>query len=317
MTSPATPDYDKFEVGDNTFTGVTLHFYNHERIIIVQDTTNLEEFCQILKSQDWIDVCLKLETPSAPLTFGIMPNAETLTFSVDGKLWNLENKDVYNHITKQVDLLTERLILHKVNQDRAKELPYRSKITRESVSPVVYEHVLTLVSNYSSGGTQHYYIGRAGFGELLRALVDLEDNDFVTYEVRKEGVEGFDIRDDPDCHCVHVNIKYQNGTARNMTLSYYDIRSLAADLHRWQLPEVLEGYGDTFDLNTVRVALRTKYDRDSNVKHMEEVAPPVSQPASPVGITEVCKFLIDHPEYHTTMLAIIREMEAKRVPTKP
>lgn len=311
MTSPATPNYDKFEVGDCNIAGVTLHFYNYTRCIEGQDVTDLREFHQILKSQDWIDVRLRLETSASHVIFGIMPNAEVLTFSVNGKLWNLENKDVYDHITEQIGVLIDRLALCNA---KSKELTYRCKITRASISLINYGHGMTLISHYASGGTQHSHIGLAGFGELLRALVDLEDNDFVTCEVRKEGVEEFDIRDDPDGHYVRVNIHYQNGTKHCVTLSYYNIRSLAGEVHNWLLPEMLEGYGDTFNLDVVRDTLRTKYDRDSNVKHVDEVAPLASQPASPVGITQVCKFLMDHPEHHTTMLAILREMEAKRLP---
>lgn len=314
MTSPATPNYDKFEVSDCGVSGVALHFYNYTRYISGQDTTDLKEFHQILKSQNWIDVRLRLETPASHVTFGIMPNAEVLTFSVDGKLWNLENKDVYNRITEQIGLLIDRLALCNA---KSKKLTYGSKLTKESVSLVNYEHGLTLISHYASGGTQHTHIGLAGFGELLRALVELDDGHSYSYDVCKEGVDAFTIQNEPKCHCVHVNIQYQNGTKRFTTLSYYDIRSLASEVDRWLLPEMLEGYGNTFDLDMVRDTLQTKYDRDSDVKHAEEVAPPTVPPTPAVGITEVCKFLMDHPEHHTTILTMLREMEAKRTPIKP
>lgn len=318
MTNPTTPDYDKFKVGDNTRTGVTLHLYNHLRIILVQDMTDLEEFRQILKSQNWIDVCLKLETPSATLTFGILTHENILAFAVDGYLWNLRDKAVYNHIVEQVDLLIERLILHKANQDRSEELSNRSKITKESLSLISSAREVTIVYHYASGGIHHFYVGLVGFGALFRALVDLE-SDSRTYMVRKEGIDGFTIRNDKKWNCVCVNIDYQNGTKRCLTLSYYNIRQLADELPQWLLPEVFEGYHDEFDLNRVQNTLRTKYERDSDVKHEEEVVAPVVSPASPVGITEVCKFLMDHPEHHTTMLAILHDIgEArKRVSAKP
>jgi len=316
MTSPATPNYDKFEVGDNTIGGVTVHFYNYTRCIEGQDTADLKQFHQILKSQNWIDVRLRLETPASHVIFGIMPNAEVLSFSVDGKLWNLENKDVYKHITEQIGLLIDRLGVHN---DGLKKMTCPSKLTKEAVSLVNYGHGLTLISHYASGGTQHAHIGMAGFGELLRELVGLEADHSYTCQVLKEGVAEFDIQNDPVCHNVHVNIKYHNGTKRKMILSYRDVRSLADHTHQWQRREVFEGYGEGFDPADIRNALLTKYDRDSDVKHEVEVPLPISQPASPVGITEICKFLMDHPEHHTTILTMLREMQAKRTPaaTKP
>lgn len=304
MTSPA--NYDGFVVGDTLNDVVMLHFRRGWVIITTRNVTNLKKFHQILVSQNWVGARLKLQTTKGTISFEIMPNQEHVTLVIDGQTWNLEDKAIYEHITKQFGVLIDRIGTLALG-------PESGSLEMESTRVIDFGHCTSIVCSYASGGSQQFHIGTAGFGELVRVLEKMAVGCTSHCAVKSEGVSELEVIDNRQYHCVTITIKYDNDTERDFSLSYRDIRyTLADDIQEWAIcDEFIEGYGDGFDVAKVQETLRTRYSQETEFRHA--AAP---KPAPPVGITDVCKFIMDHPEHHATMLAILHDIaEARKLVT--
>ena len=298
---------DKFEVVRvDRDIGVSIYFANFVVTVLRQDLTGLRAFHQILVKQAWIRARVRVHCSEKIMTFDIRPNNSELTFSVDGQTWNLEQRDVYIYITAQIGKLIDEL--EKLLGAHTE--PVNPLIT-ESTKVVDFGHCWSIVCSFASGDHSHFDIGGLkGLIVLLHGLVRLQHGCSVHDEVKDNAtVESFEMTARSTTHCVQLDISYKNNTSREVMLSYNDVRCLVDSVV--SNPMLESALANEFDFEELKDIINKRYSVDSIVKHDVSITAPAPE-VHQATMAEICRFLIDHPEYDTFILGLIRERQANQ-----